>query len=127
LAARCGRRAGAAPSTSARVRRRWAACGRAAPELYVDHTGRPRLHVTDGALTADLPVTDLRLFEPDQFTLRPEAVDLVAERLRRGTEVLLSVGLTRPWQKPDDTVERHWLQVNNIHLADNPIWDGELP
>jgi hypothetical protein len=36
--------------------------------------------------------------------------------------VILSVGLTRPWRKQEDTAERHWLQVNNVHLQDNPLW-----
>jgi hypothetical protein len=46
----------------------------------------------------------------------------VEERLKSGVEAILSVGLTRPWQKRGDTAERHWLQVNNIHLKDDPLW-----
>jgi hypothetical protein len=37
-------------------------------------------------------------------------------------ETILSVGLTRPWQKRGDDAERHWLQLNNIHLRDDPLW-----
>jgi hypothetical protein len=36
--------------------------------------------------------------------------------------VILSVGLTRPFRKWGDSEERHWLQVNNIHLEDDPLW-----
>ncbi|MGZ3600878.1 MAG: hypothetical protein ACXVDF_13215 [Ktedonobacterales bacterium] len=28
----------------------------------------------------------------------------------------------RAWKKSEDAQERHWLQVNDIHLADNPAW-----
>jgi hypothetical protein len=46
----------------------------------------------------------------------------VQRRIKAGVEVILSVGLTRPWRKQGDTAERHWLQVNNIHLRDAPLW-----
>ena len=46
----------------------------------------------------------------------------VRARIAQGVGVILSVGLTRPWQKAGEEVERHWLQVNNIHLQDNPVW-----
>jgi hypothetical protein len=95
------------------------------PSLYLDPTGRLRRRVSDGELTAELPVTDLRLYESDQLTVRGPAVNYLADRIQHG-EVLLSVGLTRPWRKPDDTGERRWLQVNNIHLAENPTWDSAL-
>jgi hypothetical protein len=36
----------------------------------------------------------------------------------------LAVGLTRPWRKNGDTAQRHWLQVNNIHLEEDPL--GEI-
>jgi hypothetical protein len=39
-----------------------------------------------------------------------------------GVAVILSVGVGYPWQKAGDSEERHWLQVNGIHLADNPVW-----
>jgi hypothetical protein len=46
----------------------------------------------------------------------------VQGRIEAGVEVILSVGLTRAWRKQNDTAERHWLQVNNIHLKDDPLW-----
>jgi hypothetical protein len=46
----------------------------------------------------------------------------VQERIEAGVESILSLGLTRPWRKQGDTTERHWLQVNNIHLKDDPLW-----
>lgn len=48
--------------------------------------------------------------------------DGLAARIRTGVPVILSLGLTRPWARPGDTVARHWLQVNNIHLQDNAAW-----
>jgi len=32
------------------------------------------------------------------------------------------VGLTRAYLKQGHTTARHWLQVNNIHLADDPLF-----
>lgn len=64
-----------------------------------------------------LPVTDLRCFragQPDEKT-----INWLDEHLDQ--PVLLSVGLTRPYQPPGKTL-RHWLQVNNIHIPRDPLW-----
>ena len=37
-------------------------------------------------------------------------------------ELLLSVGLTRPFAPSPDAPPIHWLQVNNIHLEPDPCW-----
>jgi hypothetical protein len=59
---------------------------------------------------------------------RRDLVGQIAARIAKGAGVIVAVGLSRPWQKLDDTVERHWLQVNNIHLEDDPAWqDRALP
>lgn len=92
------------------------------PELTCNANGRIRLRLNDGARAAWLSVTDLRLFEPDLTTPHHEAVQRVARRLAQGTEAIIAVGLTRAWQKPGEPVSRHWLQVNNIHLKDDPVW-----
>jgi hypothetical protein len=67
-------------------------------------------------------VNDLRLYQRDGRTPRRDLFASVEERLKSGVEAILSVGLTRPWQKRSDTAARHWLQVNNIHLEDDPLW-----
>jgi hypothetical protein len=36
--------------------------------------------------------------------------------------VILGVGLTRAFQREQNGPGRHWLQVNNIHFEDQPIW-----
>jgi hypothetical protein len=72
--------------------------------------------------SVNLAVNDLRLYERDHRTPRRDLVAGMQKRLEAGVEAILSVGLTRPWRKRGDTAERHWLQVNNIHLQDDPLW-----
>jgi hypothetical protein len=95
------------------------------PWLYVDHRGTIRMVLDYLIPSVDLSVTDLRLYERDGRTPRRNLVAGVQRRLKAGVETILSVGLTRPWQKRGDTAERHWLQVNNIHLKDDPLWQLE--
>ena len=92
------------------------------PWMYVDHRGTVRLVLDYLMPSVDLSVTDLRLYEKDARTPRRDLVQSVQKRLEAGVETILSVGLTRPWQKRGDDAERHWLQLNNIHLEDNPLW-----
>jgi hypothetical protein len=92
------------------------------PWLYVDHRGTVRMVLDYLIPSVDLSVNDLRLYERDGRTPRRDLVAGVQKRLKAGVETILSVGLTRPWQKRGDTAERHWLQVNNIHLEDDPLW-----
>ena len=71
----------------------------------------------------DLAVTDLRFYETDErsWTPRPDAVQDVNRRMRLGVKVILAVGLTRPWASGGDDPVR-WLQINNLHLEDDPLW-----
>lgn len=92
------------------------------PWLYTDHRGTVRMVLECTTPSADLSVTDLRLYERDHKIPRRNLVADVQRRIDAGVEVILSVGLTRPWRKQNDTTERHWLQVNNIHLQDDPLW-----
>ena len=46
-------------------------------------------------------------------------------RIKRGVGVILSVGLARAFQVSGDTARRHWLQVNNLHLEDDPAWKAD--
>jgi hypothetical protein len=90
--------------------------------MYVSGYGKIRMLITDGVLTADLSVTDLRLCATDHKTPDEHAIRQVNRRIWAGVGVILSVGLSRPWQQSDDTLARHWLQVNNIHLEDSAVW-----
>lgn len=85
-------------------------------------SGTVRLHFNDGAFDVRASVTDIRLYEADQKTPRTAVIDDIQRRINSGVGVILSVGVGYPWRKPDDMEERHWLQVNGIHLADNPVW-----
>jgi hypothetical protein len=57
-----------------------------------------------------LPVTDLRFYSLPDFRINRRAVDAVNDLFRGSEDVILSVGLTRPF------MEKHWLQVNNIYF-----------
>jgi hypothetical protein len=92
------------------------------PWMYVDHRGTVRLVLDYLMPSVDLSVTDLRLYERDGRTPRRDLVQSLQKRLEAGVETILSVGLTRPWQKRNDDAERHWLQLNNVHLQDDPLW-----
>lgn len=98
---------------------------RGRPALYLENrpngTQLVRLCFGDGDMQVDLSVTDLRLYRPDHATVDPDLYRMVRERIEWGVPLLLSVGLTRPFaaQKGDP---RHWLQVNNLHLQDDPAW-----
>lgn len=92
------------------------------PQLALDPAGKLRCTLSDGTLIANVSITDLRLYEDDYTTVRREAVERVAARLAAGVPAILSVGLTRPFQKPEGGEALHWLQVNNVHLEDEPLW-----
>jgi hypothetical protein len=81
-----------------------------------------RLQFADGAMRLNLSVTDLRFWEDDHVTPRYDVVQDVSRRLDQGIPCLLSVGLTRPFASRAEEAPVHWLQVNNIHLEDNPAW-----
>ncbi|HEU0027601.1 MAG TPA: hypothetical protein VFQ25_10845 [Ktedonobacterales bacterium] len=95
-----------------------------APHLAVEYGG-VRMLVSDGAHDVSLPVTDLRLYTDDFKSVRTQVVADINRSLLSGARALLCVGLTRPFQKSGDSEPRHWLQVNNIHLEGNPIWQIE--
>lgn len=88
----------------------------APPRLFINSYGGIRAVVTDGNFTVDLSVTDIRFCEIDHKTPKEKLIRQVNQRMQDGQPVILSVGLTRPWKQKDETVERHWLQVNNIHF-----------
>ncbi|MGH3088338.1 MAG: dual OB domain-containing protein [Rubrobacteraceae bacterium] len=97
---------------------------RGRPSLYVNRHGSVRISFPWLSPSADLSVTDLRFCEEDHKTPRKSLISHFQKELKAGTGVILSVGLTRPWRKEGDAVARHWLQVNNIHLEDDPLLDS---
>jgi hypothetical protein len=96
----------------------------APPRLFINPWGKLRANITEGSYVVELSVTDLRMYEPDQKTPRSNVMTALQKRIDAGTGVLLSVGLARAYQASNDTERRHWLQINNLHLEDDPTWQG---
>jgi hypothetical protein len=98
----------------------------AMPELYrtTDRFGSPRIRMrfTDGRIHVDAGVTDLRLYGNDHATPDAARVCAAMQWINDSRNVLLSVGLTRKFRSSDRHEYRHWLQVNNIHVQENPTW-----
>ncbi|MEW6387193.1 MAG: hypothetical protein AB1491_06730 [Thermodesulfobacteriota bacterium] len=96
------------------------------PKLYVkdQHSDRPQIRMwfKDGQLNVDAPVNDLRLYSEDHFSNDMESLDRVRELIKSSEGIILSLGLTRAWASSAQFEPVHWLQVNNIHLIENPIW-----
>jgi hypothetical protein len=110
-------------------------CGRASlgclrperrPEIYlttaIDGKRRIRMKIADGEIEAVAAVTDLRLYRDDHATPDEQRVRAVAHRIRESEGVVLGVGLTRGFRATAESPEVHWLQVNNIHLKEEPDW-----
>jgi hypothetical protein len=81
-----------------------------------------RMRFSDGRINVDAGVTDLRLFNDDHATADAARVGALAQRIADGQDVILSVGLTRKFRVADDAPYFHWLQVNNIHRKEEPVW-----
>ncbi len=98
----------------------------APPQLYVlpRPGGKPqvRMRFGDGQLDVDASVTDLRLFASDHATPDAPAIRAATERMRHSDGIILAVGLTRKYRGAESQPYAHWLQVNNIHLREEPIW-----
>ena len=97
---------------------------RTRPSVEVDSYKKVKVRLTEGNASLYLSVTDLRLYGQDQETPQAKLVADLDRRIRAGTRVILAVGLTRAWTKPGDSEKRHFLQVNNLHLEDDPCWSG---
>lgn len=95
--------------------------------IFIQHRdqwrrGRIRIAFQVGDHEFDLGVTDIRLYESDHVTPAEAIVQQTDGRLQTTDGVILSVGLSRPYQGGDAGEPIHWLQVNNIHFADDPCW-----
>ncbi|MHC4176305.1 MAG: dual OB domain-containing protein [Planctomycetota bacterium] len=96
------------------------------PDLYLatGRDGKPqvRMRLNDGELEADTGVTDLRLREANHTTPDREKVQAVARRIHGSDDVILSLGLTRKYRPSQQADYFHYLQVNNVHLKEEPTW-----
>ena len=81
-----------------------------------------RMKLGDGEIQADAGVTDLRLFQPDHATPDADKVRGVAKWIHDSEGVILGLGLTRKFRSSEQSPYIHWLQVNNIHLKEEPAW-----
>ena len=89
------------------------------PLLAIDHVDRVRARIADPHATYDLPVTDLRFYEPPDYQqAREYLVEDFNTRAAAGARVLAGLGLTRPFAAREGEPERHWLQVNALYLQD---------
>jgi hypothetical protein len=99
----------------------WAASAR----LFLEDrsSGRKiRFTFQSGEYAFNLPVTDIRLYTTDHVTPSEAMVERVSARIAALPRVLVSVGLCRAFRKSAEEPSRHWLQVNNIHLPEEPCW-----
>jgi hypothetical protein len=85
---------------------------------------RIRIRIDDGELCRAVAVTDLRLHRDDHATPDAAALERLADRLRSPGAVILGVGLTRAFAATSEQNAEpvHWLQVNNVHLEEDPTW-----
>lgn len=92
-----------------------------APELptITIHDGRLRFKWLDGVW---LSVTDVRLYEYDLATPDEARLASLKRAMQSAEEIFLSFGLGRAWQQPGDDQERHYLQLNNVHVPNWPDW-----
>jgi hypothetical protein len=94
------------------------------PEVFINSWGNIRARINDGVFNVELSVTDLRFYKDDQHDIQPKVVTDVQRRIKKGIGVVISVGLARAFVAKGDNARRHWLQVNNIHLEDDPTWQA---
>ncbi|MCS6829248.1 MAG: hypothetical protein RMM08_06645, partial [Armatimonadota bacterium] len=98
--------------------------------LFVEteqYGNRLRLSVSTERGLLRLPVTDVRFYRPPAWDVVEEAVQEMERMLHSATdEVILGVGLTRPFAPTGFHAPVHWLQVNNIHVSADPLWQGSL-
>jgi hypothetical protein len=92
-----------------------------APELEIDGYGKLRLKLNDFDDPAHLGVTDIRFVEADHRTPKQAVIQDVRGRLAAGADVFLMVGLARAFVAAGDDQSRHWLQVNGVCMADDPL------
>jgi hypothetical protein len=94
--------------------------------VAIDHPpfGKVRVSIADasGAEPVSLSLTDLRFYDADHETPRWDLVQAARERIAAGVPVIVSVGLGRAYKALGDTEAHHWLQANNLHLQDDPVW-----
>ncbi len=85
--------------------------------------GKPEIFNDTGAteIYTEVPVADLRLYSGDFGVPDRKKVVAAANRLSESKGIILGVGLTRIPGLSAEHPHANWLQVNNIHLKEDPI------
>ncbi|MBM4274657.1 MAG: hypothetical protein FJ134_09410 [Deltaproteobacteria bacterium] len=94
------------------------------PSIYIDTSfDKPRIRMSfsDGKLECDAPVTDLRLYHIDNFSPNYQLIEKMNEHVLKSSDLILSLGLSRPFSRSPEFDPVNWLQVNNIHFIEKPI------
>ncbi len=75
-----------------------------------------------------IAVNDLRLYKCKGTCWEVDLVHFnrLQELLKQSGEVIISLGLTRPWSKAEGEKRFHWLQVNNIYPDQDPLFRTDL-
>ena len=93
------------------------------PTIFFNFLGRPRASLHENQFESRISIADFRLCRSDHQTPRLKLIAGITSRLR-SVPAVLAVGLTRPYQKSPNSPPYHWLQLNNIHLEDDPLGDS---
>jgi hypothetical protein len=91
-------------------------------DLYINDWDKLRAIISDDVFTAHVSVTDFRFYSADYSSMDRAAVESMQARLSAGVPMFLSVGVGRPYWKQGN---RHFLQLNNLHPQDDPLWTPE--
>jgi len=89
------------------------------PELFLDDRGRVRARLNHSGSSLRLPVTDIRVYD-QRLNPREDVMEWLNRECRQGC--VLTVGLSRPFKGASRPIEEHWLQINNLHPASDPLW-----
>lgn len=69
----------------------------------------------------------MHFYRPPAWEVIEEAVyEMLGMVQNVDGDIILSVGLTRPFAPEGFQNPVHWLQVNNIHVPIDPLWQGSL-
>jgi hypothetical protein len=85
--------------------------------------GKLRAVIQESNGETEISITDMRLWQCDHQTPRLRLIADVSNRIQ-SVPAILAVGLTRPFQKSPTASALHWLQLNNIHLQDDPLGES---
>jgi hypothetical protein len=80
------------------------------------------LSFTDGELRVNAGITDVRLYEIEDFSPKEDIISEIRVQIKASAAIILSLGLSRPFASSPQFDPVNWLQVNNIHFRENPVW-----